>query len=179
MTKNHFRENHKLFSIQIEFSTHPLFNELDWIFIQKKINSLLSRYKIEVCVLVLLENQIHLVIQSIEAQENYFYEELLKELKVKRPIDINETSICEPINNHRHFFEIYRMIHRLPVELGMSKKVEDYPYSSLQLLLGKKISYCGILDLAGFVQNPFQHLRWLNQSHSQFSPLEISNWKAL
>jgi len=138
MRKRLFRENAKFFHINLDFLCHPIFKELDWIFIQKQIEPLLLHYDLHLYALVMMDTHIHLLVQS--------------------DMDCH----CEPILNYPQFLNAYKYIYRNPVEAGIVDKVEDYPYSTLKALIGKSISYCSVTDHMGLVQNPFHHLNWLN-----------------
>lgn len=56
----------------------------------------------------------------------------------------------------------YKYLYRNPVEACLCQKVEHYPWSSLQILLGKSKSRVNIVDNLGLIQNPFKTLNWLN-----------------
>jgi len=159
MRKRLFRENAKFFHINLDFLCHPIFKELDWIFIQKQIEPLLLHYDLHLYALVMMDTHIHLLVQSDTAKENFFCEDLILVLKkTENDMDCH----CEPILNYPQFLNAYKYIYRNPVEAGIVDKVEDYPYSTLKALIGKSISYCSVTDHMGLVQNPFHHLNWLN-----------------
>lgn len=159
MRKRLFRENITFFHINIDFICHPILKELDWIFIQKKIATLLAPHHIQLYALVMMDTHIHLLIQSDLKKENFFCAELCTQ------IGKNENALewhCEPILNYPQFLNTYKYIYRNPVEAGLVKNTEDYPFSTLRSLLGKSPSHCQIIDHMGLVQNPYNHLNWLN-----------------
>lgn len=170
MRKRLFRENTKFFHVNLDFICHPLFKELDWIFLQTQIESLLHHYKIQLYALVMLDTHIHLLIQSDAVQENFFCEHLMANLKKNQDhIEFH----CEPVLSYPQFLNVYKYIYRNPVEAGLVEQVEDYPYSTLQILMGRRQSYCSITDHMGLVQNPFHHLQWLNnQKDFKYSSLK-------
>jgi len=170
MRKRLFRETVKFFHVNLDFICHPIFKDLDWIFIQKQIEPLLMDYKIHLYALVMLDTHIHLLIQSDEAQENFFCEHLMTKLKKNQ--DQMECH-CEPILNYPQFLSAYKYIYRNPIEAGLVQQAEDYRYSTLQNLIGKAQAYCSITDHMGLVQNPFHHLNWLNNKENyNFSQLK-------
>lgn len=159
MRKRLFKENITFFHVNIDFICHSILKELDWIFVQKKIAALLAPHRIQLYALVMMDTHIHLLIQSDLRKENFFCEELGLQLSK------NETSTpwhCEPILNYPQFLNAYKYIYRNPVEAGLAENTEDYAYSTLRSLLGKSASYCQIIDHMGLVQNPYNHLNWLN-----------------
>lgn len=67
------------------------------------------------------------------------------------------------IDNHRQYCETYKYIYRNPIESGLSKKAEDYLYSTLTLLLKGRDANFPVVDNMNVLQNPTQVLAWLNQ----------------
>lgn len=173
MRKRLFRENSKFFHINLDFICHPIFKDLDWIFIQKQMDPLLHHYKIQLYALVMLDTHIHLLVQSDEAQENFFCEHLMTAIKKQQG---QMECHCEPILSYPQFLNTYKYIYRNPVEAGLTQRTEDYPYSTLQALIGKGQAYCSIADHMGLIQNPFNHLNWLNNKENyKFSQLKQFN----
>lgn len=173
MRKRLFRENFKFFHINLDFVCHPIFKDLDWIFLQKQIDQLLQQYQINLYALVMLDTHSHLLIQSDKALENFFCEHL--KCTLKKDMDQIECH-CEPINSYPQLLNSYKYIYRNPVEAGLSSQVEDYRYSTIQILLGKSQAYCSVTDHMGFIQNPINHLNWLNNKQNyRFSKLKQFN----
>ncbi|MEK6627995.1 MAG: hypothetical protein AABY53_05165, partial [Bdellovibrionota bacterium] len=71
-------------------------------------------------------------------------------------------NLAEPILNYSHYLNTYKYIYRNPVEAGLCKKPEDYPYSSLYYLLGRGTLHCQVIDHLNLIQNPLHILKWLN-----------------
>lgn len=68
------------------------------------------------------------------------------------------------IGNERYLHAAYKYFYRNPVEAGIVKRVEDYPYSTLRGLLGlKKLTIPVVRDDILF-PNVEETLAWLNTS---------------
>lgn len=155
-----FKNQKAFFHIVFEYNLTGLFKRLDWVFIQKIINTYSSQFEIEVQALVLMDTHIHLLVQSNAEKENFFIDQLGKKLSVG---EISETH-CEPIENYSQYLNTYKYIYRNPVEAGMCVRCEDYEFSSLNCLLGKQATYCFYSDKLNLIQNPVRLLRWLNSN---------------
>ena len=163
MKKSLFREGHYYFHINLDFNVHPIFKELDWIFVQKNVNQCLQAHSIHLHALVMMDTHLHLLIQSDNQKENFFCESLVLLLKMPhQPIECH----CEPVPTYAQYINTYKYIYRNPVDAGLARQVEDYTYSTLRGLLGLSILYCEIIDHLGLIQNPLQHLNWMNNRQS-------------
>lgn len=160
MKKSAFRSNKKYFHVSLEYHTQYLLKELDWIFIQKKVSENARIYEIEIQSLIMMDTHIHLLISTFDKKENYFCENLQKTIFKTDNLE----NLSEPILNYSQYLNTYKYIYRNPVEAGLCKKAEDYPYSSLCCLLGKGYLHCPVCDHLGLIQNPLHILNWLNQN---------------
>lgn len=106
----------------------------------------------------MMDTHIHILISSEEKNENFFCERFKSEMKSPGK---NEC-FCEPITDYSQFLNTYKYLYRNSVEAGLSQTVEDYPYSSLRIILGRSVGYVQIDDPIGLIQNPIQTLNWLN-----------------
>ena len=72
------------------------------------------------------------------------------------------------IKNPVHFAIVYKYIYRNPIEAGISKHVEEYPFSTVQ---GKKLNTFKFLDTSFVdvhIPNDYQEcLQWLNTPYKQ------------
>lgn len=159
MKKSTFRSNKKYFHASFEYQTTGLFRELDWIFIQKKVNEFSLKHQIEIQSLVMMDTHLHLLIATFDQNENFFCDDFQKSIGTFE----NPNSFCEPILNYSQYLNTYKYIYRNPVEAGLSRTTEAYPFSSLKILLGHAIPHCKIIDQLNLIQNPIHVLKWLNQ----------------
>lgn len=171
VNKNLRKANKRYFHLNIEFQTQGLFKSLDWIYIQKQSEKSKLHFRIELQALVMMDTHIHYLIATEDSSENYFFDHLCKNLKIEQ----DPNSFSEPITNYSQYLNTYKYIYRNPVVAHLSKDVETYPYSSIQIILGKIVPYCFIEDQLGLIQNPIHTLHWLN-SEKQY---KISQLKLL
>ena len=160
MKKSIFRSNKKFFHLSLDYETEPLLAQLNWLFLQKKVDELSRKFEIEVQALVMMDTHVHLLGACFGASENFFCEELQREILVSQKGD----NLSEPILNYSQYLNTYKYIYRNPVEAGLCARAEDYVFSSLRSLLGRGLLSCQIHDQLGLIQNPVQILKWLNQN---------------
>lgn len=175
MKNSVFKSNKKFFHVSLNFESSLLFKSLDWIYIQKTIDTLAKSTQIEVQSLVMMDTHLHMLISTFEQNENYFCENLQMKLSPKSPIE----NLSEPILNYSQYLNTYKYIYRNPVMAGLSLRAENYTYSSLYYLIGKAHLHCSVHDQLGLIQNPLHILKWLNQEMdykiSQLKLLRQSN----
>lgn len=158
MRSSHFKKKSKFFHLNIHFKTTGYFKNLDWIYLQRLIYNAATMYHVEIQALLMMDTHFHVLIESKNNQENFF-SNLLENSLVNR----NEPeAFCEPVKSLAQYLAVYKYIYNNPVNAGLSKYVEDYPYSSIQILLGKAAGHCLISDRLDLIQNPLRVLKWLN-----------------
>ncbi len=159
MKKSAFRSNKKYYHVSLEYRTRALLKDLDWVFIQKKISENATKYDVEIQALTMMDTHIHLLISNFENKENFFCVSLQNEIYETANLE----NLSEPILNYSQYLNTYKYIYRNPVEAGLCKNAEDYPFSSLFFLLGRGFLHCQVCDHLGLIQNPTHILKWLNQ----------------
>lgn len=65
------------------------------------------------------------------------------------------------VGNYHYYLHVYKYVYRNPIEAGISIKAEDYPFSTLSRMLGKKQLAFPIIDDL-LMSDLEQNLRWLN-----------------
>ncbi len=68
------------------------------------------------------------------------------------------------IEHVKQYQTTYRYIYRNPVEAGLVRKAEDYPYSTLPYVLGLKTPEFECTDQMNLIYAPAQILKWLNEN---------------
>ncbi len=66
------------------------------------------------------------------------------------------------LQSSNYFLNAYKYNYRNPVEAGACVRVEDYPFSTLQILLGKIESSLLLEEDTTFLCDPTGTLKWLN-----------------
>jgi putative transposase len=120
---------------------------------------------------VLMSNHIHLLFSMNSFGEHSLVLELesclqaelgLRGKLFQRPLP------CEPLLHLEHLRQAYKYIYRNPVEAGLARRVEDYPLSSLRLLLNRDremTQHC-FVDPFPSVLDLSKHLKWLNSTEA-------------
>lgn len=157
MRKSAFK-NRRHYHLNLDFETHPLFKQIDWIFIQKKIRNLASFHKIGIHALVMMDTHVHLIFSSQSQNENFFCETFQNEIAPNQKSDC----FCEPLLCYSQYLNAYKYVYRNPIEAGLCSRAENYAYSSLQILLGHAVGYLEFDDQLALIQNPIQILKWIN-----------------
>lgn len=67
------------------------------------------------------------------------------------------------IDNSEYNRAVYKYIYRNPVDAGLAKNVESYPYSTLFGLLGFGASTISLVEDVFLFENTQQTLKWLNE----------------
>ncbi len=166
MRPSYFKKEVTFFHLNIHFQTTGYFKNLDWIYLQRLIHSLAMTHAIEVQALVMMDTHLHLLFQSMNKNENFFCNEVANQLRNSNSLGPEEKPFCEPIKNLAQYLAVYKYIYNNPVEAQICKTADHYPYSSLQILLGRCSGHCLISDKLGLIQNPQQILKWLNSETS-------------
>lgn len=168
MRQSAFKKSKTFFHLNVPFRTTGYFKELDWTYLQKKLFSCALQFNVEVDALVMMDTHFHTLICVAENNENFFNAELSKSLGH----EADDSVYCEPVSNLAQYINAYKYIYNNPVDAELSLAVESYPYSSIQILLGKCVSHCMIADKMGFIHNPYKLLTWLN-SDTRFKDSEL------
>lgn len=165
MIKNNLFNSSAFFHLNFECEHSGWFKELEWIRHCRAINGLAAAHKIECIAYVMMDTHSHMLLRSVDRQENYFSEAVAKALKP----DSAEPEFLEPITNTSQFLNSYKYIYRNPVDAGLTRTCETYPFSTLHSLLGRSPQRLIAWDYMNVIQNPIRVLNWLNSSDKQFT----------
>lgn len=166
-----FKKNNKFYHLNFEYLATGLFKDLDWEFVLFQVGTYSMRYQIQIHALVMMDTHIHLLFLSTESTENFFADHLIQKISPQG----NGPSLLEPINHLSQYFNTYKYIYRNPVEAGLCQKVEDYPYSSLQMLLGLKNSHVLFHDSLNLIVDAPMKLKWLNTKNTNYKPVTFKS----
>ncbi|OFZ28708.1 MAG: hypothetical protein A2622_06385 [Bdellovibrionales bacterium RIFCSPHIGHO2_01_FULL_40_29] len=168
MRPSQFKKDSTFFHLNVPFKTTGYFKELDWMYLQRNLFRIANQFSIELQALVMMDTHFHVLIEVRDENENFFCDEVAKKLA---PAD-DQAVFCEPVSNLAQYLNAYKYIYNNPIKAGMTATVETYPYSSLQILLGRSSCHCLIADKLGFIQNPRKIINWLN-SDLKFKDSEL------
>lgn len=137
-------------------------------------------YKVKIHSFVLMPNHFHLVISTPQSNLDIVMANFMKECSRY----INEKTgrinsvygarhFRSIIKSDHHYRNVYKYVYRNPVEAGLSSSCQNYPFSSLNFLLGQQhagfsVSYDSVLFF-----NVDSALEWLNTK-----PVE-EHWQAI
>lgn len=129
-------------------------------------------YDIEILSFVLMDNHFHLLVRTPLANLDKAMNYLLRE--TSRVIGFETGKINQKfggpyhwslIKNYRYFLHAYKYVYRNPVDAGLVKSVEDYPFSTLYGLVGKGKLIIPVCCDEPLFENTEEHLAWLNQGY--------------
>lgn len=172
MRENDFLKQQKYFHVTVTYNVSNELKILNWLYIQKTIQKYALKFEVEIQCLVMMDTHTHLIVKTINGSAQPFSDSLQKNLKADESLE----NICKPILNYSQYLNTYKYIYRNPVEAKLSRRVEDFEFSSLLCIIGRGHLNLRVYDQIGLVHNPFQVLHWLNTSgslkHSKLSWLE-------
>jgi REP element-mobilizing transposase RayT len=116
--------------------------------------------------ILLMPDHLHLLTQTPEPLR---IEKLIYKVTREHGGSWSEPVWSCDIRGPAQLLQVYKYIYCNPVRSGFVRKVEEYPFSSLQFLLGKEKSPLVIHDPLNFITDPIRILTWLN-TPELFSP---------
>lgn len=129
---------------------------------------------------VLMSNHFHMIIQfpenNMSEAMNYFMRETSRVLS-RSAGRINQTYgsryFKSIITKTQHWEHVYKYVYRNPVEAKISGKVEDYPYSTLSIRLGKRTGVIPLVADPLLEKSAENTLAWLNTAPKKKDHEEI------
>ncbi|MBC7456891.1 MAG: transposase [Bdellovibrionaceae bacterium] len=126
----------------------------------------------EIINFVLMENHFHLIARTPEANlsqgMNYFMRETSRSI-ANVSGRINQTYGApyhwSLIKNMTYYQHAYKYVYRNPIEAGLTFRVEDYAYSTLQTKLGLAKSIIPVTEDFLLFESVENSLLWLNTSY--------------
>jgi putative transposase len=131
----------------------------------KEVNEI---YPINLVSFVLMNNHYHMLLYTPNGNLDWFIREFNKKLAFK--IQIEAGIINQIFDDHykwcliqsaQYFSNCYRYVYQNPVRAGLVKLCEDYPFSTLQSLMGRSDFSIPVHDKFGFKDG--HGLMWLNK----------------
>lgn len=142
-----------------------------WIFAQKSLSEAHKLYPIELISFVLMGNHYHMILKTPSENLDLFMREFNRRfaLKIRNKSEkINQVFggryKWSLISASHYFVNCYRYVYQNPVRAGISRRCEEYPFSTLRYLINCKPFIIPIYDHYGFKDE--WGLRWLNESIS-------------
>jgi len=177
MTRIQF-ENHTEFPYHVTARciNRDWFNEdMDkiWEIMTRHLYFMKYAFKVEIHAFVLMSNHFHMIVRTPEANLSqsmrYFMTETSRDI-TRLSQRINQTYgnrfHRSLIGSPLYYLHAYKYLYRNPVQAGLCKKVEDYPYSSLPGLLGDRWLDIPISEDRNWenFDTRIRTLEWLNET---------------
>lgn len=131
---------------------------------------------------VLMKNHYHLI---VSAQENNLAEALKYTLyRISREMSLasgtrnhqfGNRCFRSIISNYHYYMHAYKYVYRNPVTAGVCNRVEDYPFSTLNGLIGKSRLVIPVENDLLLMDNFEQTLEWLNKAPSAHDHQTMKN----
>lgn len=157
--QSHFKKEKKFYHMVIHHCPNTFFEGLSWIQMCRSIEQSAMSFQVENHALVMMTTHSHLLFSIVNSNENFFAESV--QSKITNSIS-EEPVFIERITNLTQFLTTYKYIYRNPVEAGLSNNCEDYPYSTLAMILDSIPRRFNIWDPLNTITNPKRVLGWLN-----------------
>ena len=143
-----------------------------WEIFSDYLHMLHFHFDIRIHLFVMMSNHFHLVVSdpnlNLSKAMAIFMRETSKEMnrlsgRMNRVWgDRYHSSVIADPN---YFLHAYKYDYRNPVAAGACRKVEEYPWSTLQILLGKRAGIIPLIADETLFSNVGDSLDWLNESY--------------
>ena len=128
-------------------------------------------YEIQIHNFVLMDNHFHLIAAgndlNLSSAMNYFMRETSRQINIlSGRIDhvYKGRFHRNYIMNPNYYLHAYKYVYRNPIEAGLSKNAESYPYSTLGGLLGLHKMIIPIIEDHTLFNSVESTLNWINQA---------------
>lgn len=148
-----------------------------WQLTTKKLRELQLEFDLKIASFVLMHNHFHLLLltpdEDIDRVMYFFMKDITRTIQQKsgriNRIFGGRYKGCV-IENERYLLTVYKYIYRNPVAAGVTTRVQDYPYSLLNLRFRNPNELPVKLESISnelFIGSFMDELRWLNESFKQ------------
>lgn len=126
-------------------------------------------FNLQVHSFVLMSNHFHLIASTPQANVSKAMHQFMRRTSkslTRLGNRLNQTYAGRHykciLQQHSHFMNAYKYNYRNPVAAGICSNVEDYPYSSLPMVLGLRPFNFPVVADTLLVEDPEGILKWLN-----------------
>jgi len=137
-------------------------------------------YDVQIHAFVLMANHFHLIISTpqanISAAMKWFMQETSRHLAGtggRINLTYGDRYFKCIMESHHYYLNAYKYLYHNPIKAGICTNILDYPFSSLQGLLGKDPMHFPVIEDTTLFSGVDSTIEWLNQK-----PLE-QNWDAV
>ena len=142
-----------------------------WEIMERHLYFLCIGFNVRIHLFVLMNNHFHLILSTPSANISqsmaYFMKATSDEITYQTG-RINQTYGARHyktiIKSHHYFLNAYKYVYRNPVDAGLAKRVELYPYSTLSGLLGYQPLLIPLEEDSTLFSDELGTIKWLNES---------------
>lgn len=142
-----------------------------WDIFCEELTNTATTLKLDIHSFVLMSNHFHLIASTPEANISTCMQRFMHKssLRLTRKGNrINQTFSGRHykciLQHPNYFLNAYKYNYRNPVVAGICEKVESYPFSTLQFVMGTAKSKIPLIEDIKFQSDPTATLSWLNSS---------------
>lgn len=179
------RKNHLIsteYPYHVTCRTHggqfiPLEMHLAWELMSDYLHLVKHAFNLRIHSFVLMSNHFHLIVSTpdgnLSEAMNYFMRETSKEFNrvLRRQDQFYGNRYYRTLITKGHYWShVYKYVYRNPVEAGIAKRCEEFPFSTLHGLLGKTKLVIPLEDdhfLFSQYGLKLETLMWLNSNPSE------------
>lgn len=141
-----------------------------WSIMSEQLFFVHHAFHFKIFAFVLMNNHFHLIVQTPEANLSdgmrWFMRETSREL-ARKGNRINQTYggryFRSIIKTPHHYLNTYKYVYHNPIKAGICKNVLDYPFSTIQGVLGKDLLLIPLEEDETLFNSIEDTLSWLNQ----------------
>jgi REP element-mobilizing transposase RayT len=142
-----------------------------WTILTKSLQKTSEQESFTLHSVVMMSTHVHILYSTQPTRENFTMESLQRNLRCLLELNFYQDPLESPlysekITSYKQLLYTYRYIYRNPIEAGLCLRAENYSYSSLPEILGKKQNTCECLDPVHLIQNPVKILNWINEDEN-------------
>jgi len=151
-----------------------------WQIMQEELFFIAHAFEVQIHSFVLMNNHFHLLISTPRANLSLAMQRLMKasSFRLTRAGNrINQTYSGRywrcTINKYHYFLHAYKYVYLNPVETGIVSCAEEYPFSTLNGLLGSKTILIPVIEDTLLFNDVEDTLAWVNERPTK------KNWEAV
>ncbi|MGZ3690779.1 MAG: transposase [Pseudobdellovibrio sp.] len=153
---------------------------LVWKIMSTELTFATRAYNLKIHSFVLMNNHFHLLVSTPETNLSQAMWCFMRQSSLQLTGAGNRINMTyggryfrSIIKSSHYFMHAYKYVYANPVKAGLSKTVEDYPYSTLHGLLGKEHLFIPIVEDTLLFDDVESTLSWLNTTPTE------ENWRSV
>ncbi len=151
-----------------------------WEIMSRRLYYITCVYGVEIIAFVLMSNHFHLLIRTPQSNLSDAMGNFMRETSREITKSANRINLLWGsrhfrciIHSHHYSLHAYKYVYRNPVEAGLASRVEDYPFSTLNGLLGRRHLLVPVVEDTTLFSDFEGTIRWLNEKPTK------ENWESV